>query len=177
MTALLLAVTAAALGASAAALAVRRRDAHAIAVARSNAEQVLANASDAVIACGPDGVTITAWNPAAERLFGWKADEVLGTQLPTVGDDAAGAERAVLLDRVRRGEEVSVDTRRTRRNGDVIDVRIHYSAMRDADGAFGGWMGTVSDVTDELSIARERAERSSLVEQLNDVVADINAEL
>jgi two-component system, NtrC family, sensor histidine kinase KinB len=177
MTALVLAAVAALSGASVGAFVAWRRAAPAIAVARSDAERVLANASDAVIACAADGVTITAWNPAAERLFGWSAEEVVGRRLPTVGDDAASQERADLLDRVRAGEEVSADARRMRRDGSVIDVRIHYSAIRDADGAFAGWMGTVSDVTDELSIARERAERSRLVEQLNEVVADINAEL
>src|SRR3954468_24028436 len=177
MTGLLLAVAAAIAGAAIAAAVVTRRASRAVAVARSDAERVIAHASDAVIACGPDGVTLTAWNPAAERLFGWKADEVLGRQLPTLGDDDVSRERADLLARVRAGELVSVVTRRTRRDGTAIAVRINYSAIRAADGTFGGWMGTVTDVTDAVEIERERAERADLVERLNDVVADINAEL
>ena len=177
MNALLLAVVAALVGAAVATLVVGRRAGHELAVARLNAEQVLANASDAVIACGPDGVTITAWNPAAEAMFGWTADEILGQTLPTITDDRATSERAGLLDRVRAGEHVSVVTRRAHRDGHELDVRINYSAIRGADGAFAGWMGTVSDVTQEMAIARERAERSALVDRLNDVVAEINAEL
>lgn len=177
MIAVLLAVAAALLGAGIAALVVARRIGREVALAPSTAEQVLANASDAVIACGADGTTITAWNPAAERMFGWRATEILGRQLPTLGDDDVSRERASLLDRVRAGEPVSVVTRRMRNDGAVIDVRINYSEIRGPDGSFTGWMGVVTDVTEELAVAQERAERSELVERLNAVVADVNAEL
>jgi NtrC-family two-component system sensor histidine kinase KinB len=177
MTQVLLALVAAAAGAAVAAALVHRRAAAALSKARSDAERVLANASDAVIACAVDGVTITAWNPAAEALFGWPAAEVLGRQLPTIGDDDIERERGVVLERVRRGERVSVVTRRVHRDGHDIDVRINYSAIPGPDGGFGGWMGTVTDVTEEMALAAERAERAELVERLNAVVADINAEL
>src|SRR5439155_7004738 len=114
--------------------------------------QVLANASDAVIACGPDGVTITAWNPASERMFGWRASERMGNQLPTLGDDDVSRERAELLDRVRRGEQVSVVTKRIRQDRSVLEVRINYSGISGADGSFAGWMGVVTDVTEELAV-------------------------
>ena len=177
MTAVLFALAAALGGASLAAYVVSRRAGHDLALARSSAEQVLDNASDAVIACGADGVTITAWNPAAERLFGWTAAEVLGGQLPTLGDAEVERERSDLLDRVRSGEQVSVVTRRMRKDGTRIDVRINYSSILDTDGEFAGWMGIVADVTGDLAVARERAERAALVDRLNAVVADINAEL
>jgi PAS domain S-box-containing protein len=177
MSAALLAVAAAVAGAVIGGVLVARRTRHELAFARSNAEQVLANASDAVIACGPDGVTITEWNPAAERMFGWAAEEILGRQLPTLGTETAGRERADLLDRVRAGERVSVVNRRVHKDGHELDCRINYSRIVGADGGFAGWMGTVSDVTEELAIQAERAERAALVERLNAVVADINAEL
>jgi PAS domain S-box-containing protein len=177
MNAVLVAVAAALVGGGIAALVVSRRAGREVAFARSTAEQVLANASDAVIACGPDGVTITAWNPAAERMFGWRTSEIIGRQLPTLGDDDVSRERSELLDRVRTGERVSVVTRRMRNDGSVIDVRIIYSGMHGVDGTFAGWMGVVTDVTEQLAIERERAERSQLVERLNAVVADVNADL
>jgi NtrC-family two-component system sensor histidine kinase KinB len=177
MTLVLLVLVAAAAGAAVASVVVHRRASAALTEARSDAERVLANASDAVIACGADGVTITAWNPAAEALFGWPAAEVLGQQLPTVGDDDVEQERLAILERVRQGERVSVVTRRVHRDGHRLDVRINYSAIPGPDGSFAGWMGTVTDVTEELAVNRERAERAELVERLNAVVADINAEL
>lgn len=177
MTLVITAVAAALGGAAIAFLAASRRAGHEVALAHSTADQLLANASDAVIACAADGVTITMWNPAAERLFGWPAEEVLGRQLPTLGDDDVERERTDLLDRVRAGERVSVVTRRVHRDGHLLDVRINYSAIPSADGTFAGWMGTVADVTEELAIVRERTERATLVERLNGIVAGINAEL
>src|SRR3954454_15324414 len=105
MTAVLVALAEALLRARSSVLVISRRAGREVAYARLNAEQVLANASDAVIACGADGVTITAWNPAAEAMFGWTAEEILGEQLPTITDDKATSERADLLDRVRAGEQ------------------------------------------------------------------------
>lgn len=177
MTAVLIAVAAALAGAAAAFVVVSRRAGHEVALANSMAEQLVANASDAVIACAADGVTLTMWNPAAERLFGWRSDEVIGEQVPTLGDRDAQRERADILDRVRGGERVSVVTRRVRKDGSPVDVRINYSAIPSPDGSFAGWMGTVTDVTEELNLGRERAERATLVERLNGIVAGINAEL
>jgi PAS domain S-box-containing protein len=178
MVTVLLVLAAAAAGAAVAAALVHRRGAAELRLARSDAERFVANASDAVIACAADGETITAWNPAAEALFGWSAGEVLGQKLPTLGGDVdAGRERAAVLDRVRRGERVSVITRRIHRDGHAIDVRINYSRIPGPDDTFGGWMGTVTDVTEQVAVERERSERTQLVERLNAVVADINAEL
>jgi len=177
MSVLFVALAAALAGAVVAALLTSRRARHEVALARSTAEQVLANASDAVIACAADGATITAWNPAAERMFGYAADEVLGTSLPTLPGVASQQERAETLERVKAGEQVTVVTQRSRKDGSTLDVRISYSAIRAVDGGFGGWMGVVSDVTEELTRQRERIERAALVERLNQVVADVNAEL
>ena len=177
MSSILIALAAGLAGAGLAALVVARRADHELAVARSTAEQVLANASDAVIACGPDGVTVTAWNPAAERMFGWTAEEVIGRQVPTVGGEAGERQRRAMLDRVRRGEQVLIVTRRVHKDGTGIDVRINYSAITAADGGFAGWMGTVTDVTTEIAESRARAERTDLVERLDAVVADLNADL
>src|SRR5687768_3261941 len=159
MTTVLLAVAAALLGAGVAAITVARRAAQQVALANSTSARIVANASDAVIACAADGVTITMWNPAAERLFGWRSDEVIGRQLPTIGDSDIERERTDVLDRVRAGERVSVVTRRVRKDGSPVDVRINYSAIPSPDGSFNGWMGTVTDVTEEMAVARERSER------------------
>src|SRR4051812_6734753 len=177
MTAVVIAVAAALAGAAASYVAVSRTARRDVAVAQSTAERLVVNASDAVIACAADGVTLTMWNPAAERLFGWRSDEVIGQQLPTLGDRDVEQERSDLLDRVRAGERVSIVTRRVRKDGTPIDVRINYSALPSADGTFTGWMGTVTDVTEEVAVVRERAERAALVDRLNGIVADINADL
>ena len=149
-----------------------RRSIRELAVTRSTAEAVVASATDAVVATDADGRIVTVWNPAAERLFGWPADDVVGHALPAEAT-ARDAERDAILDRVRRGERVTVVTTRKHRDGHEVDVRIRYSALHDDHGRVAGIMGLVTDVTEE----RRRAERAELVERLAGVVGDLNADL
>jgi PAS domain S-box-containing protein len=161
--------------ACAAAFVVRRKatdDAEELRVAAAAARAVLDNASDALIATGPDGVTVTEWNPAAERLFGWPARDIVGKPLPTVPGQDASLERDRIFERVRNGERPEITTRRRRADGSEILVRIAYSGLTDRRGRFSGWMGVVHDVTEE----RRQAERARLVERLAEVVGDLNGE-
>jgi PAS domain S-box-containing protein len=75
----------------------------------------------AIIICELDGI-VRLWNPAAARIFGWSAGEVLGQPFPAVDDRQEQAMRAN-LDRIGRGEELAgVETRLTRRDGGYIDI-------------------------------------------------------
>jgi PAS domain S-box-containing protein len=135
----------------------------------------VASAADAMIALGPD-LTVRLWNPAAENLFGWSADEVVGRPLRTVPDEYMAEHRAV-LERVREGGHISFATRRLRRDGRLVDVRAVVSCMRSADGERLGWVGLYRAIEEDEAIQRHTAERIRLVRRLNDVVADLNAEL
>jgi PAS domain S-box-containing protein len=148
-----------------------------LALAVATHEDVIASASDAIIACGPDGVTVTMWNSAAERIFGYDAVDVLGRPLPTVPGEPGRLEREAIMARVKAGERVQLVTERTRADGTLVDVRINYSGLTDERGGFAGWMGVVQDVTAELAEARTRAERAALVERLAKVTADLTADL
>lgn len=133
------------------------------------------SAPDAIIAVDRD-MNVLLWNPAAERLYGWRAEEVVGAPLPAIPDDLAVA-REALFERLHASGTFSSATRHRRKDGSLIDVRVDVSGLRDADGALIGSMGIVRDVTEEQAAQRRVAERARLVRRLNDVVADINAEL
>ncbi|WP_289009654.1 PAS domain S-box protein [uncultured Thermomonospora sp.] len=135
---------------------------------------VIECAADAIVAIDPR-FRVTLWNPAAERLFGWSAAEVLG-QLPPIIPDELRAEQNAVLERVREGGQLSVATRRLRRDGQLIDVRIDTSPLHDADGRLLGWMGVYHPVAETDAAQHQLAERARLVRRLNDVVADLNAE-
>ena len=167
---------------AAAALAVlvaRRADrsARALAVSESVNRAIIENASDAIIATGDDGITVTVWNPAAERLFGWSAGEVVGRPLPTVDSPELRAQREALLDKVRAGGTASLVTRRRHKDGHEIDVRIAYSALTDERGQFAGWMGMLEDATAEVTEAAAAAKRTELVEELARVIGDLTRRL
>lgn len=139
------------------------------------ADVVLAHSADAVIAV--DGrLRVAVWNPAAERMFGWSAEEVVGGPLPIIPGELQ-AEHHAVLERVRAGSPLSIFTRRVRRDGTVIDVRINTSCVRDAAGLTSGWISVLYPCEDDAQVQSAAMERARLVRRLTDVVADINAEL
>jgi PAS domain S-box-containing protein len=136
---------------------------------------VIECAADAILAIGPDR-TISLWNPAAERLFGWTAAEVVGLEPPFVPEELR-AEHHAVLERVASGGLVSFATRRTRKDGTVVDLRIDASRMTDAAGDFAGWVYVCHQNGDDEAVRHYMAERARVVRRLGDIVADMNAEL
>ena len=78
----------------------------------ATARAVIESAADAIVAFGTDR-TVMLWNPAAERMFGWSATEVLGLEPPTIPEELK-AEHSAVLERVRGGGQISFATRRIR---------------------------------------------------------------
>src|SRR5215467_8621013 len=95
--------------------------------------------------------SVRLWNPAAEALFGWAADEVVGRPLRTVPDEYMAEHRAV-LERVREGGHISFATRRMRRDGGLVDVRVVVSPMRGDGGEWLGWVGLYRAVEEDEAI-------------------------
>ncbi|MBF8258374.1 MAG: Blue-light-activated protein, partial [Actinobacteria bacterium] len=103
-----------------------------------------------IVALTNDGI-VTMWNPAAEHVFGWNAEELIGRMLPIVPNEV---EFLKLRERViREGGFSGVEVRRQRKDGSFIDVRLSSGAMLDSAGIVVGMMGIYEDVTE-----RKRAE-------------------
>jgi PAS domain S-box-containing protein len=139
------------------------------------ARAVIECAADAIIAIAPDR-TVSLWNPAAERLFGWTATEVVGLE-PQFVPDELQAEHNAVLERVASGGQVSFATRRRRKDGAVVDLRIDASRLTDAAGAVTGWVCVCHQNGDDEAVRHYMAERARVVRRLGDVVADMNAQL
>jgi PAS domain S-box-containing protein len=139
------------------------------------ARAVIECAADAIIAIGQDR-RVTVWNPAAERLFGWRAAEVVGLEPPFIPEELR-AEHNAVLERVASGGQVSFATRRTRKDGAVVDVRIDASRMLDSTGELTGWVCVCHRSGDDEAVRHYMAERARVVRRLGDVVADMNAQL
>jgi PAS domain S-box-containing protein len=105
----------------------------------------------AIILIDPDG-TVRLWNPAAARIFGWPADEVVGRLLPTVPPGKNDEFRSN-LERAARGEPIlGVETKRQCKDGTLIDVALWASAVRHASGEVQ-CVFVITDITE-----RKRAE-------------------
>lgn len=115
---------------------------------------------------------VTAWNAAAERLFGWRADEVIGRPLPTVPADAHERRRR-WIERSMAGEEVEVTTQQLHRDGRRIDVLLRYAPIRSEGGEIIGSVVMCRDASSQLRAAA-RLQRSqaelALVRRLANLV-------
>ncbi|WP_156045995.1 PAS domain S-box protein [Herbidospora cretacea] len=139
------------------------------------ARAVVASAADAIVALDRD-LSVVSWNPAAERLFGWPADEILGRRPPFVPEELM-AEHNAVLERVRTGGTVQLRTRRFRRDGTLIEVQADISGLRTPSGALLGYVGVYHQRDDNEAARARSVRRAQLVRRLTDVVGDINAEL
>ena len=104
------------------------------------------------------------WNPAAERIFGWAGDEILGIPVPIVPPEQED-EFHGMLDGIREGQAFTgVETVRLRRDGSRVNVEVSAAPIRDAAGVVAGYMAVFSDISDRKRHEEElRASRARLV--------------
>jgi two-component system, chemotaxis family, CheB/CheR fusion protein len=114
---------------------------------------IVESSDDAIVSKTLDG-TITSWNPAAERLFGYTAEEVIGHPVSILAAPDRENEMPANLERIRRGERVErYDTVRRRKDGSLVDISLTVSPIRDATGRIVGASKIARDIT-----ARKQAE-------------------
>ena len=140
----------------------------------ATARAVIECAADAIVAFGAER-TVLLWNPAAERMFGWRVDEVLGEEPPLIPEELK-AEHNAALERVRSGGQISYVTRRSCKDGTLLDLRIDASALRDRSGQVIGWVNVYHRTGQDTAARHQMAERAMVVRKLGDVVADMNAQ-
>ena len=135
---------------------------------------VIESAADAIVAFSTDR-SVLLWNPAAERMFGWPAGEVLGLEPPIIPEELQSEHNAV-LERVRSGGQISFATRRACKDGTLIDLRIDISALTGRDGEMLGWVNVCHRDGDDDAAKYQIAQRARVIRRLGDVVADMNAQ-
>lgn len=93
---------------------------------------------------------VRMWNPAAERLFGWRAEEILGRPNPIVPPESQEDFRRY-VDSLLEGAPpfVEVPLQRLRKDGSRVEIRISTALVRAADGKLSGIMGIFADVTEQ----------------------------
>jgi PAS domain S-box-containing protein len=110
---------------------------------------------------------VTFWNRAAERLYGWTSEEVIGEEISFIPRQKEG-EVDELRARMLRGQAIDVETTRLRKDGSTVDVALSAAPVYDANGGVVRYMAVSADITDrkraQEELRRERDFTSALID-------------
>jgi PAS domain S-box-containing protein len=138
---------------------------------RAHMEQVVAGTRDAVLSKDLEGI-VTTWNPAAERLYGYTAEEAIGKHVSFLIPEELQSDVAKILATVRRGEAIDTyETRRVRKDGTTVDVALTISPIGSPAGGLYGASVVARDITDER---RRRRARDFLIAATRDLDASLD---
>ena len=117
---------------------------------------IVASSDDAIVSHDLEG-TITSWNAGAEKIYGYKASEIIGQPMSTLLDDVQIDEWPENLARLRRGESITdIDISRVTKGDRVIYVSLNISPMCNAQGNIIGASAVARDIATR-KLAEERA--------------------
>jgi two-component system cell cycle sensor histidine kinase/response regulator CckA len=159
--------------------AKRRRAEEALGQTNQRLQALVDAAPVAIFTLAADD-TIQMWNPAAERILGWREEEVIGQPSPMVAPEAR-AEFRLRRERLSRGEAVTdFEVRRTRHDGTPVDLAVSTAPLYDAQGRLAGTVYLAADISDrkqaEEALQESEARYRTLVETSPDaiVLTDLN---
>jgi PAS domain S-box-containing protein len=120
-------------------------------------ESLLDVSPTAIVTVDPDH-RVTSWNPAAEKLFGYRREEAIGHDVDALvaSTDAVHQEAVQLTRQASEAGQVHLTTRRTRKDGSLVDVDVRAVPIRAGD-EMAGLYALYHDIS-ELQSAREQAE-------------------
>ncbi|MDA8121064.1 MAG: PAS domain S-box protein [Deltaproteobacteria bacterium] len=120
-----------------------------------------------IMALATDG-TVTLWNPAAELVFGWTRQEVLGKFNPIVPEEKRDEFRLLRERVLKLGGFSGVEINRRKKDGSPIRISLSTAPLRNSEGDITGIMAVMDDIT-----ARKQAEETVVLERdFSDAVLD-----
>jgi PAS domain S-box-containing protein len=146
----------------------RRRREEEIRAAEERLRAIIESAPVAIVEIGQNGL-VNLWNPAAERIFGWPPEEVLGRPPVWVPEDRRDEFVALSAREAQGSGYTGFETVRAHKDGRLLDVEISAAPIRDATGEVAGAMAVLSDISDRRRQAEEvRASRARIVQAADD---------
>ncbi|MEJ0028036.1 MAG: PAS domain S-box protein [Rhizomicrobium sp.] len=126
---------------------------------RERLSAIVESSDDAIVGKDLNGI-ISSWNRAAERVFGYTADEVVGRHISILIPQDRLDEEAVILSKIRRNERVDhYETIRRRKDGSPIELSITVSPIKDSSGRVIG----ASKIARDISERRRAQEQQELL--------------
>ncbi|MBA3242202.1 MAG: PAS domain S-box protein, partial [Acidobacteria bacterium] len=148
--------------------------------ARLRLAAIVDSSDDAILSKTLDG-TITSWNAAAQRLYGYSAEEVLGKSISVIIPPELKDEMVMILERISNGLKVEyLETVRVRKDGGRVDVSVTVSPVKSMEGQVIGASTIAHDITERKRVRealRESEERLlAIAETASDAIITIDEE-
>lgn len=131
--------------------------------------RVVESSDDAIISKDLTGI-ITSWNAAAERMFGYAADEAIGRSIRMLIPADLQDEEDFVLGKIRAGEKIDhFETVRQRKDGTRLTISLTVSPIRDARGDIVGASKIARDITERTRLLAVAAKHAWVTEKLNEI--------
>ena len=139
--------------------------------------KVVESSDDAIVSKDLNSI-ITSWNPAAERIFGFTAEEAIGQSIRMIIPPELQSEEDVVMARIRAGEKVDhFETTRQRKDGARLVISLTVSPIKDDKGVIIGASKIARDVTDRTRLEAELRDQNANTQKLSEVGAVVASTL
>ncbi len=137
---------------------------------------IVESSDDAIISKDLNGI-IASWNASAQRLFGYRAEEVVGQSVTVLMPSDSHNEEPGILQRLRRGERIDhYETIRRRKDGSLLDISLTVSPIKNAAGSIVGASKIARDISDRKEAeARQRLLTRELHHRTKNLFAVVQA--
>lgn len=110
---------------------------------------IVESSDDAIVSKNLDGI-VTSWNAAAEKLFGWKANEIIGRSILTIVPENLHEQEYAILRRLQAGQRIEhFETTRCHKDGHTLQVSVRISPIKDATGRVIGASKIARDISEQ----------------------------
>lgn len=138
---------------------------------------IVQSSDDIIISKNLNGI-ITSWNTAAEKILGFTATEAIGKHISLIIPPERLSEESEIISKIKEGTRIShFETVRMKKNGDMIELSITVSPIKDKDGKTIGASKIARDISERKVNEMLLAEEREALETLNKLSPKIAASL
>jgi PAS domain S-box-containing protein len=131
-------------------------------ISRLRLAAIIDSADDAIISKNLDGI-VSSWNEGACRMFGYTATEMVCQPVLRLIPEDLHYEEDEILRKIRAGERIDhYETRRTKKNGDSVEVSVTISPIRDESGRIIGASKIARDISNRKRVERQLVQSEKL---------------
>jgi PAS domain S-box-containing protein len=138
---------------------------------------IVDSSDDAILSKDLNGI-ITSWNPAASNMFGYSAEEIIGSSVLKLIPENLRSEETTILESIRAGRRIEhFETQRLTKNGELLDVSLTISPIRNSRGEVIGASKILRDISarkrmeeSQQTISKRLAEAAAIVDSSDDAI-------